>query len=85
MSGSAETLIDSMSAKVWSLEVSKAETNDFMKKYKVANVRNISGGAELRIISAERPSPNAVLEEATLEDVFLYYFGEKAGEQDVSI
>ena len=40
-------------------------------------------GAELRILSKEPPMEGAVREEATLEDAFLLYFGEKAGEEDV--
>lgn len=37
---------------------------------------------ELRIISKEMPIQDAVMEEPSLEDVFLYYFGEKAGEEN---
>ena len=40
---------------------------------------------ELRIIAKERPSENARSTQASLEDVFLYYFGEKAGGEDVAI
>ena len=39
-------------------------------------------GAELRILSKEPPMEGAVREEATLEDAFLLYFGEKAGDID---
>ena len=35
--------------------------------------------ASYTILSVERPADNAVLEEAVLEDVFLHYFGERAG------
>ena len=40
-----------------------------------------SDGVELRIISKEKPVPEAKCVEASLEDVFLYYFGEKAGDK----
>ena len=36
----------------------------------------------LRILSVERPHPEAEEEMPTLEDVFLSYFGEKEGEED---
>ena len=42
-------------------------------------------GASLRIISKNRPLPDAQCVEASLEDVFLYYFGEKAGNKDDEI
>ena len=56
-----------------------------MKKYKVSNMKTGAHGIELRMISRERPLPDAVREEATLEDLFLYYFGEKAGEDHAAI
>lgn len=83
MSGSADELIGSMPGKVWSCEVSKAEIDELMRKYKVSNIKTIHGGAELRILSSEKPTANATLEPVSLEDVFLYYFGEKAGVGDV--
>ena len=52
------------------------------EKYKVSNVKTVPGGVSLRVLAAEKPSENAVLDEATLEDVFLHYFGEKAGGED---
>ena len=63
----------------------KSKVSSFMKKYKVSNIRSEPYGAQLRIISGEKPLPDAVEEEASLEDVFLYYFGEKAGENDAAI
>ena len=43
-------------------------------------MKSESGGVELRIISKRRPFDNAVPAEPSLEDVFLYYFGEKGGD-----
>ena len=63
----------------------KREVKHFMKQYKISNVKSDAHGVELRILSKEKPVPNAVLEEANLEDVFLYYFGEKAGEDNGAI
>lgn len=39
----------------------------------------------LRIISHKKPVGNAVRVEASLEDVFLYYFGEKAGDENATL
>ena len=38
-------------------------------------------GVDLRIISPEKPYETAVCVRPSLEDVFLYYFGEKVGEE----
>ena len=85
MSGTSEEVISSMPEKVWSCTVSREQVSGYMKKYKVSNVKTVSEGTELRVLSAEPPTEGAVLEAASLEDVFLYYFGEKAGADDVQI
>ncbi len=84
-SGTAEELLSAMPEEVWSLEVEKKEIERYMRNYKVSNVKTIPGGAVLRLIASEKPSSRAVREEATLEDLFLDYFGERAGENDDEI
>lgn len=83
--GTIEELVSSMPEKVWTCQVPKDGIDSIMKEFKVANVKNVQGGAELRILSSNQPMETAVLETPILEDVFLYYFGEKAGEKDVSL
>lgn len=80
--GTTENLISSMDESVWHCTVPKQRVNDFAKKYLVDNVKTVPGGAELRILSKVPPTERAVREEATLEDAFLLYFGEKAGDKD---
>lgn len=85
ISGTAEALIASMPETVWRCVVPKRNLNACLKAYKVANVKTVPGGAELRIVSKGKPSQDAVPVEATLEDVFLCYFGERAGDSDGSL
>ena len=85
ISGTSEDIIDSMPESVWISRVSKNSIDYCLKKFKVSNVKTIPGGAELRIISRKQPAENAIQVDATLEDVFLYYFGERAGEDDDSV
>lgn len=80
--GTTENLISSMDESVWHCTVPKQRVNDFSKKYLVDNVKTVPGGAELRILSKVPPTEQAVREEATLEDAFLLYFGERAGDKD---
>lgn len=80
--GTTENLISSMDESVWHCTVPKQRVNDFAKKYLVDNVKTVPGGAELRILSKVPPTERAVREEATLEDAFLLYFGEKARDKD---
>ena len=83
--GTLETLIDSIQEKVWTVTISKEEVSHYFKAYNVSNVRNVQGGVELRLLSSQKPSENAVLEMATLEDVFLNYFGERGIRSDDEI
>lgn len=83
--GSSEEVINSMPENVWECYVGKSEVSYFMNKYKISNMKTEANGVMLRIISLEKPIANAKCVEASLEDVFLYYFGEKAGNENVEI
>lgn len=85
LAGEAQELIDSMEEGVFSLYARKNDISHLMEKYKVSNLKTEHDGVELRIIAGKQPSPDAVRVDANLEDVFLYYFGEKAGEENVEI
>ena len=85
ISGTAEELINSMPEPVWSCTVPKSRIDACLKAYKVANVKTIPGGAELRIVSRGRPTEDAVRVVPTLEDVFLCYFGERTGDSDGTV
>jgi len=83
--GTAEELINSMPETVWECFVEKNMVSGFMEKYKISNMKAEANGVVLRIISHEKPSDDAGSVEASLEDVFLYYFGEKAGDENVVV
>lgn len=78
--GTVEELVSTMDEKVWSCYVEKEQVSEVMKIYKVANMKAESKGAQVRIISSQKPLLDAEWAEASLEDVFLYYFGEKEEE-----
>lgn len=82
--GTADEIINSMPQTVWECLVEKDMVFDFTEKYKISNIKAKENGIMLRIISEERPSINARCVQATLEDVFLYYFGEKAGDENAA-
>ena len=81
ISGTMEDIISSMPAQVWSVTVPKTVIDSFMCAYKVANIKTVPVGAELRILSSVKPVSQAIAVEPTLEDVFLYYFGERSDDQ----
>lgn len=81
--GTAAELIRAMPLHVYLCKVPENQVGDYVKKYRVGNVRTTSEGAELRILAGQVPAPGAKLAEATLEDVFLYYLGEGEKEHGV--
>lgn len=84
--GSSEALIASMEGIVWQCRVPRQEVDTYCQKYQVGNIKTGSGDVELRVLSKIPPTENAVLVDATLEDAFLLYFEEKAGdENDVTV
>ena len=72
--GTTKELTARMPEQVWRVSVPQNKVAAYTKQYKVSNIKTLHGEAELRILSSEKPAENAVLEEAVLEDVFLYYF-----------
>lgn len=80
VTGTAEELIASCPDRSWICDVPKGEVLACHQKYRVANVKTLADHAQLRILSKDSPMPRAVQEEASLEDVFLSYFGERSGD-----
>ena len=85
VSGTAPELTAAMPERVWVCQVSKARIDAYLKALKVSNVKTTPEGAELRIVSAEQPTDDAVRVQPTLEDVFLCYFGQRGGEADAAV
>lgn len=83
--GTADEIISSMPESVWECFAERNMVCDLMKQYKISNMKTEPNGVTLRIISLEKPFMNAKKTEASLEDVFLYYFGEKAGDEDAAV
>ncbi|MDD6771707.1 ATP-binding cassette domain-containing protein [Inconstantimicrobium porci] len=71
-------ITDKMRGKVWSLIVDEQKYGDIMDKYKISKTSMDNGFVTVRIVSDEKPAASAVEQKPTLEDMFLYYFGEVA-------
>ena len=85
LSGTASEVVHSMPERVWTFSVPKAQIDAYLRAYKVSNIKTVPGGAELRVLSITCPHSAAMEVGATLEDVFLYYFGESAGNDDGTV
>lgn len=81
MQGTVPELTHRADGKVWELSVSQEEARRWEEKTTVANLRHEENRIVLRIISDDRPGDNSVPCEATLEDIYLYYFQTEEGER----
>ena len=79
-SGTGEELLSGMENRVWSLLISQGQAEWYLREYQVANLKTVSGGVELRVLAKNCLAPGAVLEQPTLEDLFLDCFGERIGD-----
>lgn len=79
LQGSASELIKKADGKVWELAVPQEEARKWQAKATVANLRHEGRQVVLRIISDDKPAELAVPCEATLEDLYLYYFPAEEG------
>lgn len=79
LQGTVSELIEKAKGKVWELTVLPEETRKWQEKATVANLRHEGKQVVLRIISDTMPTPEAVTCEATLEDLYLYYFPTEEG------
>ncbi|MDX8346336.1 ABC transporter ATP-binding protein [Rossellomorea sp. YZS02] len=72
-------LLSGISQKVWSLTVEEEELEKLQAGNRIGNISRIQEGFQLRIISEDKPHPDAVRVEPNLEDLYLYYFDEEEG------
>lgn len=80
--GTPQEVIEAMTEKVWSITLPRKEAAKYERIYKIANCKALADGMQLRILAEEKPHPDAIEETPVLEDAFLSYMGEKAGEED---
>ncbi len=80
--GKLANILASMEVQVWLCHADQRLAHRLMKRFKVSNMKSEGKTAQLRIISPSCPTEEAIPVEPTLEDVFLYYFGETGGDED---
>ena len=81
LQGTVQELTEKANGKVWELTVPAKEARKWQAKTTVGNLRHEGKEVVLRIISDKKPSVQAVSCEATLEDLYLYYFPTEEGVQ----
>ena len=70
--GTESELAEEVKNCVWKCLVPEKEAMELNEKYIVSNLKNQGDKVELRIVSKEKPIPEAEPLEVTLEDIYLY-------------
>jgi len=71
-----ETVTDGIKGKVWEFLNDKREAAKYIRHFSVVNLHHENNMVRLRIVSDTAPTTDAVTVEPSLEDLFLYHFGE---------
>lgn len=79
--GSLGEIIKVIDGKVWECTVDSQTAEDLMQKYLPLNIRQEQNGTFLRLVCEQRPAESAINMDATLEDLYLYYFSEAEQEE----
>lgn len=69
---------DSINGKVWEILVDNRDAADYSRRFSVVNLHHENDRVRLRIVHETAPAAEALIVEPTLEDLFLYHFGEEA-------
>lgn len=75
--GSPQTVAQKVQGKVWECLVDEAWAQRLNERYAVSNLKYENALVHLRIVSEEKPVPDAKLCEPNLEDVYLFYTGKQ--------
>lgn len=72
------SVTNSMEGKVWELFADEQTADKYSRRYSVVNLHHENNLVRLRIVSDTAPSADAKAVPPSLEDLFLYHFGEEA-------
>ena len=79
LSGRPSELTEQAAGIAWSLIVPEREVGRYEAQCCICNLRHLTDGVELRIVSRNQPAPAAVPVQTTLEDLYLFHFADELG------
>lgn len=74
--GAPEQLCEELKHKTWEITLSEDQSLSTFDQYAISKLQRNGTKLHIRILSDTKPAWNAVQVQASLEDVFLYYFGD---------
>ena len=74
------TVTDNIRGKVWEILVDERNADEYSRKFSVVNLHHENNKVRLRIIDEIAPMDDAIAVSPSLENLFLYHFGEETRE-----
>lgn len=71
-----DNLLTQVEDNVWTAIVTQEELAEVQRSFKLGNIQRQADGISIRIVSPEKPLSQAKNVQATLEDVYLFFFNE---------
>lgn len=68
-------LLKKIEGKVWSVTVEADCEAELIQKFPCSNIMHMDGKSVIRLLSEQRPCPEATPQFPNMEDMYLYYFG----------
>ena len=75
------TVTDSIRGKVWELLADEKTAAEYSRHLSVVNLHHENNMVRLRVIAETSPGTDAQIVEPSLEDLFLYHFGEETEQE----
>ena len=75
--GTPGELTEKLRGQVWTLDVLPDEINEYKSRFTVCNMAVTENRIHMRLIAPHKPHENAVNADPSLEDLYLFYYGEE--------
>jgi hypothetical protein len=72
-----ENFLNELESKVWEWTVKSNDLPALKQNYIISGTIRRSSGVQVRVVSADKPDPNAQNVSPTLEDAYLFFIGGK--------
>ena len=74
-----------LNGQVWTLDIFPEQLKDYQNRFTICNIALEGNTRHIRLIAASKPHPEALQADPTLEDLYLFYYGEEGYHETDSV